>query len=153
QLLAQKQGTRPDVLQAEIQLSAVRSSLQDARYRHEAAWRQLANVVGVPALEPAPLAGTLEGDLPSLGWQESLEQLVTNSPLLRAQQAEVRAAEYELKLARAQAIPNLNVQVVAERDRVEKFSSVSTLVSLPIPVFNRNQGNIQSAEGVLTQQA
>src|SRR5262249_6670443 len=87
QLLAQKQGTRPDVLQAEIQLSAVRSSLQDARYRHEAAWRQLANVVGVPALEPAPLAGTLEGDLPSLGWQESLEQLVTNSPLLRAQQA------------------------------------------------------------------
>jgi cobalt-zinc-cadmium efflux system outer membrane protein len=152
QLLKAKQGSRPDVLQAEIQLSAVRSSLQDAKYRHEAAWRQLANVVGVPALQPAPLAASPEGDVPQLDWQQSVEQLLTASPLLRAQQAEIRAAEYELKLARAQAIPNVNVQVVAERDHVEKFTSVSTLISLPVPLFNRNQGNIQSAEGTLLQQ-
>ncbi|HYT88957.1 MAG TPA: TolC family protein [Gemmataceae bacterium] len=152
QLLKAKQGSRPDVLQAEIQLSAVRTSLQGARYRQQAAWRQLANVAGVPALQPAPLAGSLEISIPDLEWQPSLEQLLAASPLLRAQQAEIRAAEYELKLARAQAIPNVNVQLVAERDHIEKFSTITTLVSLPIPLFNRNQGNIQSAEAVLLQQ-
>jgi cobalt-zinc-cadmium efflux system outer membrane protein len=57
-----------------------------------------------------------------------------------------------LKLTRVQVIPNLNVQVVAQRDSTEKYSSVSTFVGLPIPFFNRNQGNILSAEGRLVQQ-
>jgi outer membrane protein TolC len=32
-----------------------------------------------------------------------------------------------------------------------KFSSVTTLISMPIPVFNRNQGNIVNAQGILRQ--
>jgi cobalt-zinc-cadmium efflux system outer membrane protein len=152
QLLKERHGTRPDVLQAEIQLSAVRSSLEDARLRHEAAWRQLAAVAGAPHLPPAPLAGALDSDLPQLEWEPSVQQLLASSPLLLAQQAEIRASEQELRLAKAQAVPNLNVQVVAQRDHVMKFSSVSTLVSVPLPIFNRNQGNITAAEGRLIQQ-
>jgi cobalt-zinc-cadmium efflux system outer membrane protein len=152
QLLQAKQGSRPDVLQAKIQLSLVRVSLRDAQYRRRAAWQQLANVVGVPDLPPAPLIGRLEGDIPDLDWQASLQQLLASSPLLKAQEAEIRAAQYELQLAKAQAIPNFNVQVVAQRDHIEKFSSVSTLVSLPVPLFNRNQGGIVTAQGVLLQQ-
>ena len=49
-------------------------------------------------------------------------------------------------------MPNLNVQMVAQRDHVMKFSTVSTLVSVPLPIFNRNQGNIRTAEGRLLQQ-
>jgi cobalt-zinc-cadmium efflux system outer membrane protein len=152
ELVKAGQGTRPDVLQAELQRDAVRIALQDAKYRLEAAWRQLANVVGIPGLQPAALAGSLEGDIPHLDWQTSLRQLLAASPVLRAQEAEIRAAAYELKLARAQAIPNVNVQVVAQRDHVLKFSTVSTLVSLPVPLFNRNQGNVLNAEGLLLQQ-
>jgi len=153
QLFQAKHGARPDVLQAEIQLSAVRTALQDARYRLEAAWRQLAVVVGCPDLPPGPLAGTLADDLPRLDFHEVLQRLLAASPLLQAQQAQIRATEYELKLARRQAIPNVSVQMVAQRDSVMKFSSVSTLVSVPVPVFNRNQGNVINLEGqLLTQQ-
>jgi outer membrane protein, heavy metal efflux system len=152
QLFQAKQGARPDVLQAEIQLSAVRGALQDARYRHEAAWRQLTHVVGVPGLPKASLVGSLEADIPRLDWQQSVQALLGSSPLLRAQEAQIRATEYELRLARAQAIPNVNVQVVAQRDSVMKYSSVSTLVSMPVPVFNRNQGNVMNVEGQLLQQ-
>ncbi len=152
QLFQAKHGTRPDVLQAEIQLSAVRTALQDARFRHEAAWRQLANVAGAPHLPPATLAGEFDNDLPQLDWQETLERLLGASPLLRAQDAQIRATEYELRLARAQAVPNVNVQLVAQRDSVMKFSSVSTLVALPVPLFNRNQGNVLNVEGQLLQQ-
>ena len=84
QLLKERHGTRPDVLQAEIQLSAVRTSLQDAHYRHEAAWRQLAAVVGVPNLPPTALAGSLESDVPQLDWTQTVQQLLAANPLLRA---------------------------------------------------------------------
>ena len=138
QLLKAKQGARPDVLQAKIQLSALRTSLQDAQYRLQTAWRHLANVAGVPNLPPAPLAGSLDEDVPALDWKTSLQQLLDSSPLLKAQQAEIRASQYEVQFARAQAIPNVNVQLVAQRDHIMKFSSVSTLISMPVPLFNRN---------------
>ena len=83
-LLEAKQASRPDVLQAEIHLGAVRASHQDARLRHQAAWRQLANLVGVPHLPPAPLPGDIEDDLPQFDWDESLRRLLAESPVLRA---------------------------------------------------------------------
>ncbi len=39
-----------------------------------------------------------------------------------------------------------------QRDHIEKFSSVSTFLAMPVPLFNRNQGNIINARGVLVQQ-
>jgi outer membrane protein, heavy metal efflux system len=152
QLFQAKHGSRPDVLQAEIQLSAVRSSLQDARYRMESAWRQLMILVGCPDLPGAAVAGRLDDALPRLDWHESLQKLIAASPLLQAQQALIRSIEYELRLARAQAVPNVNVQMVAQRDSTLKYSSVSTLVAVPVPIFNRNQGNVMNMEGQLISQ-
>ena len=152
QLLKAKQGARPDVLQAKIQLSALRTSLQDAQYRLQTAWRHLANVAGVPDLPTTPLVGSLDEDVPALDWKTSLQQLLDSSPLLKAQEAEIRASQYEVQFARAQAIPNVNVQLVAQRDHIMKFSSVSTLISMPVPLFNRNQGGIVNAQGILRQQ-
>jgi cobalt-zinc-cadmium efflux system outer membrane protein len=146
------QGSRLDVVQAEIQLSAVRTTLQDAKVRAHAAWQQLANVVGVRELPEATLTGSLEDAIPTLDWETSLKQLYAASPLLRAQEAQLRGFQYDLKLARAEAIPNVNVQLVAQRDYVLKYTSVSTLVSMPVPFFNRNQGNIQQSMGQLDQQ-
>lgn len=39
-----------------------------------------------------------------------------------------------------------------QRNHIEKFSSVSTFLAMPVPLFNRNQGNIINARGVLVQQ-
>jgi len=152
QLLEAKQASRPDVLQAEIHLNAVRSTFQDARLRHQAAWRQLANIVGVPQLPPTALPDSLEDDRLQLDWQESLQRLLAESPVLRAQAAQVREAEIEIQLQKRLVIPNITAQVVIQRDYVKDFNQVSTLVSAPIPVFNRNRGNIINAQGLLRQQ-
>lgn len=152
QLFAAKIGSRPDVLQAEIQLSVVRATVRDARLRYDSAWRQLAAVVGAQDIQPTLLSGTFDGDMPALQWETLVSTLLASSPLLRAQQAQITSAEYELKLARAQVIPNISFQVVAQRDSTDKFSSVSTFVGVPVPILNRNQGNIITAEGRLIQQ-
>lgn len=151
-LLKAKQASRPDVLQAEIHLSAVRASLENVRLRHQAAWRQLANLVGVPQLPPARLPDEVETEAPPFEWDETLRRLLSESPVLRAQAAQVRQAELEVQLQKRLVVPNINVQTVIQRDYVKNFNEVSTLVSAPIPLFNRNRGAIINAEGTLRQQ-
>ncbi len=144
-LLDAKNATRVDLLQAKIQLETVRASLDEATERHSAAWQQLANIVGLPELETTLLDGKLDADLPTLDARASWEELLARSPQLRSAEAERDHAYAELTLAEAQAIPNVTLQAVAEYDRATQSSNVSTLVALPLPVFNRNQGNIYRA--------
>jgi cobalt-zinc-cadmium efflux system outer membrane protein len=152
QLLDAKQASRPDLLQAEIHLNAVHSLSREATLRHQAAWRQLGNLVGVPFFAPAVLPDGVEGPVPQFEWNESLRRLMAESPVLCAQAAQVREAEIELQLQKRLVVPNLNVQTVIQRDYVKDFDNVSTLVSAPIPLWNRNRGNIINAEATLRQQ-
>ncbi len=146
QLVENKSASRADLLQAKIQLETVRASLDEATERHSSAWQQLANVVGVPDLPSASLDGELKDDLLKLDAREAWAQLLARSPQLRSAEAERDHAFAELTLAQSQAIPNVTLQAVAEYDRATQSSNVSTLVALPLPVFNRNQGNIYRAE-------
>ncbi len=144
-LLDAKNATRVDLLQAKIQLETVRASLDEATERHSAAWQQMANIVGLPDMEVTLLDGKLDDDLPALDARASWEELLARSPQLRSAEAERDHAYAELTLAEAQAVPNVTFQVVAEYDRAVQASTVSSLVALPLPVFNRNQGNIYRA--------
>jgi cobalt-zinc-cadmium efflux system outer membrane protein len=146
-----QQATRPDLLQAEMQLYAFRIAVADAKYRHTTAWRQLTNVAGVPRLAPTELVGALE-HIPQLDWNTSLRRLLTENPVLRSQRSYIQAARIDVRLARAQAVPNLNVQMVLQHDQVMKYNQVSTLAALPLPIFNRNQGNIDFANAELRHQ-
>lgn len=152
QLLKAKQVSRADVLQTEIQLNAVRITLHNALYHYQAAWKQLTAVVGRPDLPPTLVAGDLEAGIPELNWQQSLQELMARSPILQAQNSEIQADTQAVLLAKRQAIPNVNVQVVAQRDRVKNYSSVSTLIALPLPIFNRNQGGVMNAVSHLREQ-
>ena len=151
EMVEAKQASRPELLQAEMQLHAFRIALADANYRHLAAWRQMANVIGMPRLPPTELIGELER-IPQLDWDSSLRRLMTENPVLRSQRNFIQAVRIDVRLARAQAVPNLNVQMVLQHDQVMKYNSVSTLAALPLPIFNRNQGNIQLAQAEVQQQ-
>jgi outer membrane protein, heavy metal efflux system len=105
----------------------------------------LHHCVGIPDLPTALLEGELKDDLPKLDARAAWEQLVAASPQIKSAEAERDHAHAELTLAEAQAIPNITLQAVAEYDRATQSSNVSTLVALPLPIFNRNQGNIYRA--------
>lgn len=144
-------ASRPDALQARIQLSSLRMVLRDAESRHLAAWRQLAVIVGLPNLEPAPLDGRLDEPTPEYTLEDTWPKLAAGSPQLRAAQLEVQHARREIANERAQPVPNITLQTVVERDRVSQSTAASTLVSLPVPLFNRNQGNISRAYAELRE--
>jgi cobalt-zinc-cadmium efflux system outer membrane protein len=138
-------ASRPDVLQARIQRSAVRMTLEDARLRHAAAWRQLTAVIGRTDLPQAPVEGRLDEPTKEIEFNQAFEDLMALSPQIRAADSRIGHARRELAREQAQPIPNVTAQVVAEFDRSTNVTTVSTLLAAPIPVFNRNQGNISHA--------
>lgn len=146
-----KQVPRKDVLQAKVQMNTVRLNLREAEHRYESAWKGVTVLIGVPDLERAPVAGTLHADIADLKWDHCWEQLETHSPQMQAALSRIQFARSELARESVEAIPNLNVQIVAERDRLTNSNTVSSLLSVPVPIFNRNQGNIHRAQAEITQ--
>jgi len=138
--------SQADVLQSRIQWKTVRVRRIEAEVRLDAAWRQLVNVVGCPYLERAPIMGRLEGEIPTLDWETTWQRLLAESPQLRAAETRINHARSELAREQAQRIPNISVQLISERDHVQGFNTVSSFVSVPVPLFNRNQGNIAHAQ-------
>ena len=142
---ASKQGTRADILQARVQLETVRLTLDDAEYRHVAAWEQLATMIGTSPIQPFPLAGELASDIPQLDLESCWQDLLARSPQLRSAESELDHGRAVYRLSCAQAIPNVTLQSVIDYDKATQATTASTLVAFPFPIYNRNQGNIDKA--------
>ena len=140
-----KEAPKGDLLQARIQYKSAQLSKKEAQARLTSSWTQLVAITGCSDLQYQPLSGQLAGTVPELDFKSEWDHLRDNSPLIGAAKARAQHFQGTYQLERANATPNFNVQVVAERDQIGKFSTVSTLISMPIPVYNRNQGNISRA--------
>ena len=51
-----------DVLQARVEANSAKLQFDNAHNQYMAAWRKLAVVIGVPDMEPKPLADELESN-------------------------------------------------------------------------------------------
>lgn len=140
-----KTVSKADVLQAQVLVEGSRLSLAEATHRLEAAWAQLASMVGVPSLPVTQLSEEAGEALPELNFETQWQQMLAESPQLRSAESELDHGKASLREANAAAIPNVTLQVVADYDRVTQSTTASTLVALPIPIYNRNQGNIDQA--------
>ncbi len=72
-------------------------------------------------------------------------QVLALHPLLELASRRKEAAKLELELAKSERIPDPSFEVLAGRDG-EDASIVEAGVSIPLPLFNRNQGKIAGAE-------
>lgn len=138
-------GTRPDVLQARTELNQVRIELDNARIRYEAAWKDLASVLGRPNLAPRALEGALDREVPQLDWQDTYDRLVGTSPELQAALTRVERARAQLRRQEVQPIPNLLTGAEITQNVRNNFTVATARLGVFLPVSNRNQGNIESA--------
>ncbi|WP_339735588.1 TolC family protein [uncultured Gimesia sp.] len=139
------EAARPDILQAEVQLGEIRIIRQNAEYDHEAARKQLASLVGRPELTQAPLRGILNEKSTDLTWEGSYQKLQTNSPELQAAYARVSRAREQIYRQESQIKPNLLAQIGVARDNETGDDIANVQLGIPLPIFNRNQGNIDMA--------
>jgi cobalt-zinc-cadmium efflux system outer membrane protein len=148
-LLKAKEVSSADVVRARIEANSAKLQLENARNDYRAAWQKLAIVIGVPGMEPVFLEDRLEGSLPELTWQESVSQLMAGSPELARAYAEVERAQCTLARERAGRVPNFNVEAGARYNNASEDTIATVRVAIPLQLFNRNQGNIQRAQGEL----
>jgi cobalt-zinc-cadmium efflux system outer membrane protein len=140
------EGSQPEVLQAEIQLNEVVLSRQRAEFAFEAAWKELAATAGVPDMPPAELMGELKPDSDERVWEAMYQNIVASSPELRAAYSRIQRARANLERQRAQPIPNLQVQLQGGADNATGSGLVNVQVGVPVPIFNKNHGNIDAAQ-------
>lgn len=141
-----KVGTRPDVLQSEIQLNEVDLSIQQAEFELSAALNELAALAGVPDLGTTALIGDLDVAVNARDAETEFARIVAMSPQLAAAQARVDRARANVQRQQVQPIPNVTAQLGAGGDDGTGNAFANVQLSLPVPVHNKNQGNIRAAQ-------
>jgi cobalt-zinc-cadmium efflux system outer membrane protein len=143
-----KEGSRVDILQAEVEVENAEILAQNARNRHAAAWLSLAAVVGAPDMPPQRLVGDAFAPAKKLDITETLQRLWTASPEIGAAAANIERARFALARARVEPRPNVNLQGLVNvlDNGIDGDPDGAVAVSVPIPLFNRNQGEVIRAQ-------
>jgi cobalt-zinc-cadmium efflux system outer membrane protein len=146
------QADRPDVLEVEIEAERNELELEKAEHDLARVWQDLATMVGDPDLPFAPLAGDLEADVPAVDEAAVRHRVLEGSPELKIARARAEHAKASLARARAERVPNFFVRGGAGYN-AQSFAPGKDIgaeffveIGVPLPLFNRNQGNIDSAE-------
>ncbi len=145
-LLKAKEGSELDVVQLEVDLERYRADLEATNKTLPAAFRRLAASVGVQDLPDTAVVGDLELPLPDCDLERLRVYVLGIHPELRSAQVGFERAQLVLKRATVEPIPNLTVNAGYTRQNQNKSSDWDIGVGLPIPLWNRNQGNILAAK-------
>lgn len=146
-----KEGSVPEVLQAEIQLNQVEVQRRQAEAAFRGAWNQLMAVAGLSGTVPGVLEGTLPSTVELVDMQSVTGLALNSSPELQAARARVARARANVERQEVQAIPNLSFQLAGGVDNSTNSGMINAQVGLPVPIFNRNEGNIAAAHAELSR--
>lgn len=135
-------------LQLRVLAMQARNAIVQAETEQEAAWRRLAAATGQPRMIAVPLTGDVEEALPSLNFEAVQEHLLTNHTQLQSTYNDVVQAriQSELECVKPRR-PDITVYGAVQKDYTgPPFNTTYNLqVSVPLPIWDRNQGNILKA--------
>ncbi|MEB0109117.1 TolC family protein [Pseudomonas sp. MH9.3] len=133
-----------EATRAQVQLSEIRLELNRAQVGLNDAYRQLAASTGSAAPDFDAVAAQ-NRPVPSLPPRAQLLARVEQTAQLRLAELRIREGEASVTLEKAQRIPDLDVSIGSQYDASTRERVNLVGVSMPIPVFNRNQGNVLAA--------
>jgi outer membrane protein, heavy metal efflux system len=131
------------VILSEFELNRARSDLISLQREREELLSQLKTELALEDDSRIEIQGELSRTSPAFSLQELIKTAVERRPDLAASERERRVAEAEEQLARAERIPNIRFGAFYERD--DKDNIVGGKISVPLPLFDRNQGELREA--------
>jgi outer membrane protein, heavy metal efflux system len=151
QLVNVGQANEPDLLQAKVEARRVRVALRNAENHYRGNWEHLVSVVGAPELRPIPLDDSLLDAMGApLDFDATLAELLHRSPEIQAALSEIRRSQIMVQRERREPIPNITMQAVVGRNfEFNNLTTVGVQASIPLPIFNRNQGTVREAQADL----
>lgn len=135
--------TKARVAEATTRLDAAQAaaSLRSSRQRLAATWGDAVPRFG--RLEPSANAGD---EIPPTPTLEVLLSRLAMSPGLRRAQVEVQRRRALSNIERSRQTPDLSVSLGLKRDEQLGRSQALIGLSIPLPLFDRNQGNLLEAQ-------
>jgi outer membrane protein, heavy metal efflux system len=131
-----------DLLKMKLQLLTFQTDVAQARVAKAQALiglRQLLGYSSVP--RDYDVAGDLENEPLKAGLDDLQAKALSERPDLRASRVSVTAAESQIALARANAKQDVSASMNVSH--VSGATSASWFVSMPLAIFDRNQGEIK----------
>lgn len=137
-----EEGREPMVraIQAESEAASTRALLDEAQAEREAAFARLTAVAMLPApvtlipstlIDQTPAAVAASGD---------------GTPLVRVSEAERDVAERRIAFERIRARPDITASLGFRKFEAERATALTLGVSMPLPLFDRNRGNIEASQ-------
>lgn len=137
---------------AEVASALVKADRERTKASLATARRELAILIG----DTAPKFSAVSGRLDAIGRPPSFQAVVAAidaNPQLVRWQAIYAQRNAQLILARLKPYPDVNLSVGWRRYNETGDNAVRLAVSVPIPLFDQNQGNILSAQESLAKTA
>ena len=147
-LFKQQQIAELDLLPFQVELERLRADTAAARRELAAAWGRLAATVGSPEMPAARVFGSLESPLPEYTLESARATMLEVHPEVRIAQVGITRAQLAVQREQAQVVPNVTL-AGGIYDFNDRENQATYQVSVPIPVWNRNQGNIRAAQAEL----
>ncbi len=140
------------VLTAEVGAEQAKVDFVNAQRSFLANFTQLATYAGQATLAPRPLSGALVQP-PEIDAEGLVVSDMQESPAVKRAQADVAVAEARITSAKSERIPNLTVKA-GEWYSGESLGATNVKAGwesfaeagVQLPLWNRNQGNIQAAK-------
>jgi cobalt-zinc-cadmium efflux system outer membrane protein len=138
-----------DYLKIELQLLQFESDLEQAQLARQQGLSDLRQLLGYESVSGDYDVAAAFDYLPLKANLEDLQmKAIQNRPDLRAAVQGVTAANSGYVLAKADGKPDVTVQ--ANYSHVNGINAVTFYGSIPLPIFNRNQGEIARTKSVIT---
>jgi len=137
-------ATLVDVKRAQIEVTRAKAQLREEQALSAAARRRLANNWGSQNVD----FGSAQGELTSTSQIPSPGQIggyLDSNPDIARWAEEMVRREAVLDLERAKGIPDLTLTAGARRVESSDDTGAVLQLSVPLPLFNRNQGDIAAA--------
>jgi cobalt-zinc-cadmium efflux system outer membrane protein len=131
-------------MKAKVELATLRADLEQARQAVQAARLRLAAAWGGTTPQFAKAEGRLEvtGEIPTA---EQILGLVEQNPEVARWATEMQRRQAVVRLERRRAIPDVTIGVAAKHSAAEDNTGWIAGVSIPLPIFDRNQGTIRES--------
>lgn len=148
-LLNGKLVARLDVVQLEVDLERYRADLLATQQQIPATYRRLAASIGVQDLPYQAVKGSLDAPLPEYDLEKLRTYILAIHPDIRRAQLGVDANQILLTRARVEPIPNVKLLSGYTWQGQNRSNDWMLGAGVSVPLFNRNQGNIQSARAMI----
>lgn len=150
-------NARIDANRARVELQTEQQRLRSLKADYDRQRLTLARIIGLPLGQDFVLADELPyAPLEGINLLQALDRAEKARPDLQAKQAQVRAAEYTLKAARAERYPTLSVTTdygLIGTNPAQSHGTFTFNGSLNIPIYQgtRVKGDIEQADAALEQ--